>query len=365
MDAPPVASALRRFYGPWEETLRALLPAPGARVLAGISGGCDSVCLAALLRIARARGLLDLALGHIHHGLRPEADEEETFVRELGRAWGLAVHVRRVRARETARARGWSLEQAARAERLAALRELCREADCSVLALGHQMDDQAETVLLRLLRGAGPRGLGAMAPRRRLSDGEADGEPITLIRPLLGCRRAEISGVARALGLAWREDASNRDRRHPRNRIRHELLPLLERDYNPRIVPALAELAGWQRLESGAVAQAAEAAAARCVSDATPSGVEVDLEGLSGEADAVATRVLWIAYQRLVGSGGVLASPHVAELLDLIRCGPGGPALEIHLPGAVRARRERAILRLEYHRPRPGRKRRGRPRESS
>ena len=165
MNAVPNQAETRRFLLLWEKALRALQPPEGARLLAAVSGGCDSVCLAALLRhSAGERAPRTLALGHVHHGLRPEADAEEAFVRRLGESWGLPVFAARIHPRETALARGWSLEQAARADRRDALARLCREARCGLLALGHQMDDQAETVLLRLLRGAGPRGLGGMEP---------------------------------------------------------------------------------------------------------------------------------------------------------------------------------------------------------
>ena len=161
---PPLRDnpAARRFYWRWEKELLALLPSEGATLLAGLSGGGDSVVLARLLLESRDRGICRVLLAHINHGLRAEADAEEAFVRNLARDWELALHVRAVDPAPLIAA-GRSLEEAARLLRLAALREIAAQ-EGALITLGHHMDDQAETVLLRILRGTGPRGLGAMAP---------------------------------------------------------------------------------------------------------------------------------------------------------------------------------------------------------
>jgi tRNA(Ile)-lysidine synthase len=344
---------LRRFYFRFERALRALLPEPDPHLLGAISGGCDSVALACLLREAAARGRARVTLGHVHHGLRAEADEDQAFVQRLAEAWGLPILTERVDAAALAAARGWSPEHAARALRLQALERMARACDAHAVALGHHMDDQAETVLLRLLRGVGPRGLGGIRPSRRLC-GVPGERPIRLVRPLLEVRREALRAFAVRAGLSWREDASNRDPARPRNRIRHELLPHLQRAYNPRLVEALAAAAHDQRLESALVARAAARVLARVRLAAGPGGVEIDAVRLAREPDAIATQVLWRAYQAVAGTQATLGHRHSRALLAALRGAARGAPRAVHLPGRVRARCTRDRVILEPHRPRPG-----------
>ncbi len=183
----------------------------------GVSGGGDSIALLVLLRwIARALDLR-LTVVSIDHGLRPEAVEEVTFVGELSRDLGLRFVSRTVDARGRALRDRRGLEEAARLERHEALERIRREGRAAWIALGHSLSDQAETVLLRIGRGTGLAGLGAMAFRRGL-----------VIRPLLDLRRQDLRSFLRHEGLSWREDPSNRDRRIERVGVRQDLLPLVD-----------------------------------------------------------------------------------------------------------------------------------------
>ncbi len=382
MQEIPCDPELRRFYTRWEEALHDVLPEAGWRAMCAVSGGCDSVTLAWLFRESARRGAGDVVLGHVNHGLRPEADREEAFVRELARSWGVPCRVARVQPRTLARRHGWSLEQAAREARFAALSRLTRAARCNVIALGHQMDDQAETLLLRILRGTGPRGLGGMQPRIELApDRRGRRATLWIIRPLLGFRRGEIRSLAVRAGLEWSEDSSNRDRRFLRNRIRSELIPELTASYNPRLVESLAELAQWQRIETDWVVAAAEQVRARATLRrprsrplaGLPARVQrtrisrrtyvLDATLLALEPPAVISRVLWSAYQELVGPHGVLSGRQVSDLLALVqRPACKGPA-DLHLTGGVRASRGRERITLAFHNPRPARKPRKRARQ--
>ncbi len=204
---------------------RQAMLAGGEIVLVGVSGGADSVALLGALLALQPRLSLTLHVLHVHHGLRPEADSEAAFVEDLGLRWGVPVMVERV---HVVAEPGESLEARARRQRYAAFAKWARALGASRVALGHTADDQAETVLMRLLEGAGPRGLAGIRPLRG-----------PYIRPLIEIRRREIEAELEGAGVTWVEDPSNRDPKFLRNRIRHDLLPFLAAAYNPEISEAL------------------------------------------------------------------------------------------------------------------------------
>jgi tRNA(Ile)-lysidine synthase len=202
-----------------------------------VSGGPDSVALLRALAGLHADGVVgNLIVAHLNHGLRgPESDGDESFVRELCARLGLAWRGAQTDLND--RAPGLGLEGAARQARYDWLAEVAAADGAGWVATGHTANDQAETVLHRLLRGAGLRGLAGIPARRELRPG------VVLVRPLLEVRRAEVLAYLEALGQDWREDRSNLDRRFMRNRIRHELLPLLAEQYNPNVVGVLCHVA--------------------------------------------------------------------------------------------------------------------------
>ena len=215
---------------------------PGDRVLAACSGGPDSVALVSLLLKLREEMPLEITVAHFNHRLRPEAAGDEAFVRDLARGWVLPLVSGSKNVRLEARRRKLNLEEAARELRYDFLRAAARKAGATKIATGHTMDDQAETVLMRLFRGTGLTGLGAIGPL----SGPAE---CPVIRPLIGARREAIEDYLRAGGLAFRTDASNLDRKFLRNRIRLDLLPELTKEYAPGIVEHLAALASLAREE--------------------------------------------------------------------------------------------------------------------
>lgn len=200
----------------------------GDRVLVAVSGGVDSVSLLHILGDPRF-GLRRVA-AYVHHGLRPEADQEARWIGQLAEAEGIAYHILPVDVRERARQRGESIQMAARAERYRALKQLAEQCKVNRIALGHHANDQAETLLIRLLTGTGIEGLGGMAPVSGV-----------YIRPFLHCLRAEIENYATAHGLTWMEDRSNRDPHYLRNKIRIEILPQFE-TIQPQVVAHLSQL---------------------------------------------------------------------------------------------------------------------------
>ncbi|HTG10777.1 MAG TPA: tRNA lysidine(34) synthetase TilS [Candidatus Eisenbacteria bacterium] len=257
----------------------------GEAVLVAVSGGADSVALLDVLGALREALGLTLTVVHVHHGLRPEADAEADGVRALCERLGVACHVERVVVR---RAPPWDgLEAESRRARHAALERMGREVGAARIATGHTADDQAETVLMRLLQGAGPRGLGGIAPMRGL-----------LIRPLIETRRVAIEEYLGGRGLAWAEDPSNRDVRFLRNRIRHDLLPFIAKVSGASVVEALGRSAAAAR---AVVADLEERARADLARLATRDGA-----GLSLDVGALAERPIELAAEMLRQAAALL-----------------------------------------------------------
>lgn len=217
---------------------------PGDHVLTAVSGGADSVALAYALHFLKKRIGFSLTLAHLNHGLRGRAaDADAEFVSELAWRLGLPCLQGRVDVRRQARHDGVSVEMAARQARYDFLLRAAREAGANSLATAHTADDQAETIILKLARGAGPQGLGGIPYR-------AERGGLTVIRPMLDTTHAAATGFLRRYRLAWREDRSNRDTEFLRNRVRHEIIPLLEKRLNPRIRRVLVRTAEVLREES-------------------------------------------------------------------------------------------------------------------
>jgi tRNA(Ile)-lysidine synthase len=221
----------------------------GDRVAAAVSAGADSVALLCLLLELRSELGIVLSVAHVNHKLRgEESDEDERFVSKLARQHELELDVRDapVDGRHISEIRS-GIEAAARELRHGFFRQLAREGRATKIATAHTLDDQAETVLLRIFRGTGIRGLSAVHPRIVFEEqGRAFGE---LVRPLLGFRRSALREFLRARGQSWREDSSNRDIAFLRNRVRHRLLPMIGEEFGEAAIEHMAELAEIARAE--------------------------------------------------------------------------------------------------------------------
>jgi tRNA(Ile)-lysidine synthase len=218
----------------------------GERVCVAVSGGADSTALLVAMAEAKPEWGVALSAAHVHHGLRgAEADADELFVRELCKRLGVPLKVLHVDTAARQAAEGEGLEEAARELRYEALRGL----EVDAVATAHTLDDQAETVVMKMLRGAWTEGLGGIAPEKQgLGIREQGlGRP-KIVRPMLGVRRSEVEAFLRERGQAWREDASNQDLGLTRNRVRRVLMPML-REFNPKVDEALARTAAIAREE--------------------------------------------------------------------------------------------------------------------
>jgi tRNA(Ile)-lysidine synthase len=324
----------------------------GGRVLVGLSGGPDSVALALVLREIGAEGRLPqaVALAHLNHGLRgAEADGDEEFCRGLAERWGLPFFARRLPPGLLARG-GGSFEAAARRARLSFLAEVARREGIGTVALGHQADDAAETVLLRLLRGCGLRGLAALRARRPLGH-EAPG--VQIVRPLLSVRKEELLAYLARRGQSWRLDGSNADVRLERNRIRRVLLPALAEHSGTDCIALLAAANDAAVAVRDALDEAVDRLWAGLCRREGSDGVELDAPALRGLPAALRKAVLYRAAALLAGGCDrppALTRPQQNELAGLVER-PVGRALT--LAGGVMARHEHGLLRLSRRGPRP------------
>ena len=314
---------------------RALVAAgvPGRSLLVAVSGGLDSTVLAQLLGALREPLGLELAIGHVNHGLRGAASEaDEVAVAAIARHLGVAFLCERVD--PALRTRGGpsrtrpSLQEAARSLRREALARMRERAGCAHVATAHHADDQAETVLMRLLRGCGPDSLGGIA---ELS---ADG---VSVRPLLAVPRAEIAAYACDNDLSWREDSSNADPRYTRNRLRAQLLPGLVKDFNPRLLRAIGDLAEAQRRDSEWLGEIVEEEASHVFDRQENGALRTAARGWAERPEGLARRLVkWALID--VGGGRDLSRAHLMRVLSFLR--EGRPGRAIQLPGGISLRRE-------------------------
>ena len=299
-------------------------------VLAACSGGPDSMALLSLLEELRERMPIGITVAHFNHGLRPAASEDAEFVREqaAGRGLPFAGGSRRVRA--YASRRKLNLEEAARTLRYEFLGRAARRAGATKIATGHTMNDQAETFLMRLLRGTGPSGLAGIEPVLR-------GDACPVVRPLLGVTRGEIEAYVGREGIPYRRDETNLDRRFLRNRIRLELLPLLEREYEPRVVEHLARLSDLVREEEAVFAAMAKGLGEQFILERGRT-ISLDARTLPLVPRGLGRRLVREFLERLKGDLRSVSFADVEAILGL------GDGKEKEVAGGIVLRCERGLI---------------------
>lgn len=330
-----VARAAQR-EGLWE---------PGAPLVVAVSGGPDSLCLLGALVALRDAGHpaapAALTVAHLDHGLRPESAADAAWVRDFAATLGVPAATERADVAWLARREKRSLEDAARTARYAFLRRVAADVGAAAIATGHTRNDQAETVILHWLRGAGLAGLSGMAAR--------SGD---VVRPLLGITREQTVAYCAAHGWEPLNDATNADPRFTRNRIRHELLPLLE-TFNAGIHDQLARNAAILRADNHYLETQTDAAWARLVA-VTADGVCLAREALREEPPALRYRLYQRAVERLAPGGGALEvrhleARHIAAVDALLERRQIGASL--HLPGGLSVRLDYNALVFEMAAP--------------
>jgi tRNA(Ile)-lysidine synthase len=317
----------KKIVGAIEAALLRVGVRSGASVLIGLSGGADSVALTSVLVELRERLSLRITAAHLNHRIRAaESDRDEAFVRAMCARLGLELIVERADGLAIAA----NLEERARDARREFLLRVADQVQTDFVALGHHRDDQAETVLMRLMRGAGAAGMAAMAERG----------PGRLIRPMLALSRAEIREYLDTRAIPFVEDSSNASRDILRNRIRADLLPMFEREYVPGFSGRLVELADEMR----SLDELASAIAARELDAMRVGGGAVDVSGFGAVNRAVRAVVIRLFLAERMGSLRRISRAHVECVRHLML--DGGPSDSIDLPGGWRAAREYNLFRL-------------------
>ena len=305
---------------------------PGDSVLVGFSGGPDSSALLFILKALSPLLPFRLAAAHLHHGLRgEEADRDAGFASATARKWGIPCFVERADVESIRRDYGLSTEEAARCARFQFLEELAAAQGFTRIALGHHQEDNAEMLLMRILRGTGISGISGIPPIRE----------DRIIRPLFFLHRAEIHRFLTDEKIPFVQDSSNQDERFLRNRVRNRLIPLLEKEYNPQIRSALNRLADIVREEDRWATKEARREMARITTENEGARPILQRDAFNALALAIRRRIIRMAVHRAGGAMRDLGWRHVEAILDHSHGTADG--IQVDLPGNL-------VVRIESNR---------------
>ncbi|HVX60523.1 MAG TPA: tRNA lysidine(34) synthetase TilS [Pirellulales bacterium] len=310
-------------------------------VLVAVSGGADSVALLRAMAAIRLPGPGRLIAAHFNHQLRVSAEDDEAFVRDLCRELGLSCEVGRADVARQATRQGDGVEAAARRARYQFLQATAERLGARYLVTAHTADDQAETILHRILRGTGLAGLAGIPRSRPL------GPAVSLLRPMLGLRRADVAAYLAELGQTYRDDETNLDLDFTRNRLRRELLPQLAEQYNARVVEAILRLGQLAGEAQDLIAGMAQGLGDRCVRPDGADRLTIDCQPLIGQPPQLVRECLLLAWRAQRWSEQAMGFDEWERLSELAMQTPPAAALSITLPGAIVATRTERLVTLE------------------
>lgn len=290
----------------------------GDRVLVGVSGGPDSVCLLHLLLRFKEEFGIDLAIAHLNHSFRGrEADEDEAFVKELAKRWGVPCYAQKIDVPAYIRETGLSPEDAARRVRYAFFERIREKIKASRIALAHNSNDREETILMNIFRGSGIEGLVGIEPVRD-----------HYIRPLIEVERDAIEEYLKKEGIPFRIDSTNLQTIYFRNKIRLELLPLIKRDYCPHLSTSLKRLSEIASLDASLLEELSREAYGS-TAKRMPGGVIINLEKYEKLHDAIKLRVVRKAVEEILGNLQDFEYRHAKMLVEFIKEKPTGSRLNL------------------------------------
>lgn len=306
---------------------------PGERIVVAVSGGPDSIALLSVLHALKQDYSLDLMAAHLNHCIRGDAAlHEAEFVKDISMKLGIPFQYGESDVPGLQKNSGRSLEETARTERYKFLREVARECGAQKIALGHHRNDQVETVIMHILRGSGIRGLRGMLPIR----------DNLFIRPLLEIGRNEILAWLRDIQMPFMTDASNYDGTYLRNRIRHELIPLLVNGYHSKVEEAVIRLADTARKEDDYLSDVVKECMISWNQWPVGNEVSIRLPELSRLHEAVQNRIFLVIMNAMSGAGECTAQVHIKAIHGLVSSGKSEGY--INLPGGMIAGRDHERL---------------------
>lgn len=281
---------------------------PGETILVAVSGGADSIALLHILNNLRARLKINLAVAHLNHCIRgAESDEDQQFVEEVSKSLGILIKIGVADVLAISKKEKIGLEEAARRARYDFLNKTADELGTEHIAVAHTADDQAETVLMNIIRGCGIDGLRGMVPVRG-----------KIIRPLLEVSRNDIIAYLTEEKLRWREDKTNKDVDYTRNRVRHELIPIIEKELNPRFKENILALSKIAAEEADYIFNQSLEMLRECVINESIQRIEIDAERLRDIPRALARRCLRIAIERVRGNLTDIETSHIEDVLNAL-----------------------------------------------
>ena len=315
----------------------------GDAVLMGVSGGPDSVALVHILRALSPKYGLKLAIAHLNHGLRGNAsNSDQAFVTALAKKFQMPFYVEKKDVRHFQKSRRLSVEEAARQVRYRFYHRSATEYGYDKIALGHHADDNAEQVLMAMLRGSGPLGLAGIPPAR----------PDRIIRPLIDLRHSELLDYLAAHKLEYVEDSSNQDLRFMRNKIRSRLIPNLQAEYNPRCVDSLIRMATILTAEEKWIGEHILPIFNDTVVIENADRLGLSLDRLKQEPVAAQRRLIRKALLQVKGNLRRITFAHVEAVLKLVRQGTAGDMLDLPEHTCVRRDHGHLLFLKERHKPR-------------
>jgi len=307
----------------------------GDRVLVAVSGGADSVALIHLLETLAPLFAFRLAIAHLNHCLRKkESDRDAEFVLSLAQSLNLPVYLEKIDVHQYKRQHKLSLEEAARKVRYRFFNQVAEEKGFNKIALGHNYDDNAELVLMFLLRGSGPLGLSGIPPVR----------DDKIVRPLINVRRSEIRDYLAEKKLEYVSDTSNTDLKHQRNKLRHDLIPNILTSYNPRISEILNRLAVIMHAEDEWLDALVEPIFQQHLIHRENLGIQLSLEGFKRLPRAAQRRLIRRAILTVKGDLRRITYTHVDAVIRLATTGPTTGSLD--LPDRIMLRRNHGVLSI-------------------
>jgi len=306
----------------------------GDKIIAALSGGADSVALLDVLCQLKDRYSLEIYAVHVHHGIRgDEADADCDFCIKLCKKMGVELFIKQYDIPELAKELGMSEEEAGRHARYEAFDEMCVLLGADKIAVAHNMNDDAETVIMRLCRGTGMKGLCGISPVRD-----------NIIRPLINVSREEIEGYLEERNIPFRTDSTNNEDDYTRNRIRHNILPVLESEVNKGSVINIAKTAEMLAEEDDFIESYANECYEKCLLSQGEEKIEMDAEKFSSLHSAVRKRVARIAFEKLAGRMKDVTQMHIDSIIDIFL---GETGRKFNLPYGIIAEKSYNIAMLK------------------